>query len=350
MCSKIPVVHLWLQFLCNSLYLPTLPLMNYLFSLLVVVLVCPLPDCLASTSLCTCLSPIYSFFPLHFSFFLSSFHFAHGVWSHWSDSTVWTAVLGLQLLVTVVVHHLKGAGGRLPLGSAKGSQECVFGLPHMNTVQQTALSTSAWWSCHVDTLTRHSLSPAIALLGCLAQFLCVWWKWFFSGVLSLAWSFWVAPIWNSEWTSEAAPSGNHSCGLGLSKQWELGVICCRGTFWSCSRTVSVLTPDSQICPLNFSSMSVIVLLVLPGARTQPKHQPHSRFQLFLFVVSLAALVGTVACFTQILVFFFTKDKPHRSLSWPGRLPQWVSSLRLLLLLNFLTLLLCSREELLLLRL
>ena len=47
----------------------------------------------------------------------------------------------------------------------------------------------------------------------------------------------------------------------------------------------------------------------------------SDFQLALHVVSLAALVETVACFTQILVFFFTKEKPHHSLSWLGRLPQ-----------------------------
>lgn len=81
-----------------------------------------------------------------------------------------------------------------------------------------------------------------------------------------------------------------------------------------------LTPDSRTSPLNSSSISAIVLLVLPGA-AQSEQQHHFRFRLFLNVVALAALVETVACFTQILVFFFTKEKPHRSLSWAGRLPQ-----------------------------
>lgn len=63
-------------------------------------------------------------------------------------------------------------------------------------------------------------------------------------------------------------------------------------------------------------------------RTQPQHQQHFRFLLFLHVVSLTALVGAVACFTQILVFSFTKEEPHHSLSWLGRLPQGVSSLKL----------------------
>lgn len=73
-------------------------------------------------------------------------------------------------------------------------------------------------------------------------------------------------------------------------------------------------------------MWVTVLPSPSGARTQPKHQQHFGFQLFLHVVSLTALVGIVACFTQILVFFFTKEKPHHSLSWLGR--QGVSSLEL----------------------
>lgn len=76
------------------------------------------------------------------------------------------------------------------------------------------------------------------------------------------------------------------------------------------------------------SMWITVLPALPEARTRPKHQQHFRFQLFLHVVPLTAFVGTVACFTQILVFFFTKEKPHHSLSCLGRLPQGVSSLRL----------------------
>ena len=58
-------------------------------------------------------------------------------------------------------------------GCGEGSRECVFGLPHTNTLQQTVPGTSAWGSYSAEMLTDHYLFLGIVLLGCLAVFLCV---------------------------------------------------------------------------------------------------------------------------------------------------------------------------------
>lgn len=226
-------------------------------------------------------------------------------------------MLELRLLVTAVVHHLEGAGGRLPGGKWRGKPRMrIWFATHEHVGANSAqhLCTEILPCRDADRSLPFPGYSFTRVFSCVS--VCMMTV-SFSWVLSLAWSSWIGPTWNSKWTSEAAPSGNHSHGLGLSKQWELRVCSCRRTFRSCSRTVFAHTPDSRTCPLNYSSVSVIVLLVLPGARTQPEHQHHFRFQLFLHVVSLAALVETVACFTQILVFFFyqAETTPFPQLAW-----------------------------------
>lgn len=246
------------------------------------------------------------------------------------------------------------AAGCSTCKSAELSCQCcciAHGYRRIKRLQQTVLSISAWRSRPVEMQTDSYLFLGVALLGCSAVFLCVWWKRVSSWVWSLAWSSWIGPIWNSKWTSEAAPSGNHSHGLGLSKQWELRVLSSRRTFQSCSRAVFALTPDSWTCPLNFSPTSVIVLLV-PGAELSLSSSIISDYSSFfmLFLWHLLRL-------WHVLLKFWVSFLPRRNHTIPSagladyhsELAVW-GSVRLLLLLRFLTLLLCVTEEFLLLRL
>lgn len=244
------------------------------------------------------------------------------------------------------------AGGWLPAGKWQGKPGmCVWFATHEHfAANSTQHLCAEMLSCR--DADRPLLFLGIALWWCLAVFLCMM-KVSFAWMLSLAWSSWIGPIWNSKWTSEDIPSASCSHCLGLSKQQGLAALSAQKAFQSCSRAVFAHSPDSQTCPLNFLSTSGTVLLLLPGVTTQLSTNSVPDSSSFFNAVSLAALVETVACFTQILVFFLPRRNhtiPSAGLAnYCSDLTVW-GSVRLLLLLKFLTLFWCVGEESRLLRL
>lgn len=102
-----------------------------------------------------------------------------------------------------------------------------------------------------------------------------------SRVVSVTWSSWMD---QSETLSEL-----QKLLLRKPQPWFLRTVGTQrsrlsGGFWVMFKDGICPYPGSRTCLLNFPSTSVMVLLVLPEARTQPKHLHRFRFHLPLHVV------------------------------------------------------------------